>query len=236
MVKKEVDTSAEKDGPVRPALLNSAVYERLRGLIFANELRPGQKLAVQHLADQLHVSRMPVSQALERLYQEGYAIQVPDRGYFVAEINSREALDLYHMRIAMEIYAVQIAMLNGIKESDLSKLRALQKIYRERVHDNSILERILADQDFHLHLASLSGNDYLLDTLRGVFDRLNWKRRLEGYWIGGGRRGDVGVREHEAIIKAIQLGDVEEAQRLLKNHIWEAWVHFEAHMLKIAVS
>jgi len=220
----------------RTALLNDTVYEQLRAMIFANKLRPAQKLPVQHLADLLHVSRTPVSQALERLYQEGYVIQVPDRGYFVVEINAREARDLYHMRVAMETYALQVSMADGIKESDLSELRALQSAYRDCVQDNSILERILADQDFHLHLASLAGNEYLLNTLRSVFDRLNLKRRVEGYWVGGGRRGSVGLLEHEAIIDAIEGRDTGKAQSLLKNHIWGAWVHFEAHMLKISVA
>jgi DNA-binding GntR family transcriptional regulator len=214
--------------------LNSAVYEKLREMILANQLRPGQKLAAQHLADELGVSRTPVSQALERLFQEGYVIQVPDRGYFVAEINSREAQDLYHVRIALETHALQVSMSTGIGRPELARLKELQTLYRARVKDNSTIERVLADQNFHLRLASFSNNAYLVNTLSGVFDRLNLKRRVEGYWPGMGNRGNVGLREHEEIIQAIEAGDAGQAQQLLKTHIWEAWVQFEAHLLQIA--
>ena len=68
-------------------------YERLRDGILHQRLRPGVKLTAEHLAAMLEVSRTPVRQALERLYQEGYVVQIPSRGFFVAEIDSIKVRD-----------------------------------------------------------------------------------------------------------------------------------------------
>jgi DNA-binding GntR family transcriptional regulator len=85
-------------------------------------------------------------------------------------------------------------------------------------------------------LASLSRNDHLVNTLRSVFERLNLNRRIVGYWPGTGNRGAAGVREHELLLDAIRHGRSADAQAILLAHIQEAWVHFEAHLLKIKVA
>lgn len=205
-------------------------------MILANQFRPGHKLTHQHLADLLTVSRTPVRQALERLYQEGYVIRIPARGFFVAEIDSHEARDLYDMRMALECFALRLAMSrDGIGEKQFKHLMELQKIYANHVTENALLERILSDREFHVYLASLSGNRYLEDTLSTVFERLILKRRVDGYWPGIGKRGSAGLKEHEELLRAIRAGRRSEAVRILQSHLRAAWVNYEAHLLQLAV-
>lgn len=228
----EAEEAAERDrGP-----LDDSVYESIKQMILRNRLWPAQQLKHQHLADQLKVSRTPVRQALERLYQEGYVIRIPDRGYFVAEVKSHEARDLYQMRLALEPFAVRVTLTQGVSEEQFGRLRTLQDVYAQRVADQSMAERVLADQDFHIYLASLSRNDTLVNALRGVFERLNLNRRIVGYWPGTGNRGGAGVREHEQLLLAMRQGRNADAQAILLAHIQEAWVHFEAHLLQIKVT
>ncbi len=216
--------------------LDDTVYGRIKQMILANQFRSGHKLTHQHLADLLTVSRTPVRQALERLYQEGYVIRIPARGFFVAEIDSHEARDLYDMRMALECFALRLAMSReGISEKQLKHLTELQKTYAQRVAENALLERILIDREFHVYLASLSGNRYLEDTLSTVFERLILKRRIDGYWPGTGKRGSAGLKEHEALLRAMRAGHTSEAVRILQSHLREAWVQYEAHLLQLAV-
>ena len=216
--------------------LDDTVYGRIKQMILANQFRPGHKLTHQHLADQLAVSRTPVRQALERLYQEGYVIRIPDRGFFVAEMDSHEARDLYDMRIALETSALRLAMSReGISEKQLKRLIELQKTYADDVAKNAILERIMSDREFHVYLASLSGNRYLEDTLATVFERLILKRRVDGFWPGSGQRGKTGLKEHEGLLRAIRAGRTSEALRILESHLREAWAQYEAHLLQLAV-
>ncbi len=216
--------------------LDDAVYGRIKQMILANQFRAGHKLTHQHIADLLNVSRTPVRQALERLYQEGYVIRIPDRGFFVAEIDSHEARDLYDMRMALETCALRLAMSReGIAEKQFKRLLELEKTYAKHVSEHALLERILSDRDFHVYLASLSANRYLEDTLSTVFERLMLKRRVDGYWPGTGKRGSAGLKEHEALLRAIRAGRTADAVRILESHLREAWVQYEAHLLQLAV-
>jgi len=226
--------SARVTSPSR-ASLDDTVYGRIKQMILANQFRPGHKLAHQHIADLLHVSRTPVRQALERLYQEGYVIRIPARGFFVAEIDSHEARDLYDVRMALETVALRLAMSReGIADKQLKRLLELQRIYAKHVAENALLERILSDRDFHVYLASLSGNRYFEDMLSAVFERLILKRRVDGYWPGRGKRGSAGLKEHEGLLRAIRAGRTSEAVRIIESHLREAWVQYEAHLLQLA--
>jgi GntR family transcriptional regulator, rspAB operon transcriptional repressor len=215
--------------------LDDTVYSRIKQMILTSQFRPGRKLAHQPIADFLKVSRTPVRQALERLYQEGYVIRIRARGYFVAESDPHEARDFYDVRAALESFALGLTMARGgIGEKQLKRLSELQKTYANHVADNAILDRILSDRDFHLYLASLSGNQYLVDILNSVFERLIMKRRIDGYWSTE-KRGAAALKEHEQLLRAIRAGRSSEAKRILESHVREAWVQYEAHLLQLAV-
>ncbi len=224
-----------KPAAAPPLPLGDSVYSTVKQLILSNQLRPGHKLAHQHLADRLEVSRTPVRQALERLYQEGYVIRIPARGYFVAEVKSHEARDLYQMRMALEPFALRISMTQGITPEQLDVLSRLHRTYAAHVAEFAVAERIVSDQEFHIYLASLSGNQYVVDTLQHVFERLLLKRRTDGYWPGTGKRGSAGVKEHDVLLRAVRAGRTTEAVRTLTSHLQGAWVQFEAHLLRLSV-
>ena len=215
--------------------LDESVYGRIKEMILANKFKPGQKLAHQHIADLLKVSRTPVRQAFDRLYQENYVIRIPDRGFFVAEIDSHEARDLYDVRTALECFALDIAMARGaISKKECKRLTEFHEIYANHIARNAFVERISSDRDFHIYLASLSGNQYLIDTLTSVFERIIMKRRVDGYWSSE-RRGIAAAKQHALLLRAIRAGRRSEARRILESHLRGAWVQYEAHLLQLAV-
>ena len=65
------DQDVENARPAAPVLVQSS-YEAIKDAILRNRLRPGTKLAHRELAERLGVSRTPIRESLERLYQEGY--------------------------------------------------------------------------------------------------------------------------------------------------------------------
>src|ERR1700752_4241327 len=92
--------------------LSARVYAQIKTLILCNEILPGQKLHHQELSERLGVSRTPVREALTRLAQEGYVSLLPNRGFTCKEIRWQEAEELYHLREALEAFAVEKAIEN----------------------------------------------------------------------------------------------------------------------------
>lgn len=196
---------------------NEATYNNIKRLILSGQLRPGRKLVHQDLAEMLNVSRTPVREALERLYQEGFVTRLPRRGFYVAEMTSDEARELYDAREALETHALREAFARGpLSEQVLQELTGLVGRYHELLQLRVVKERVVIDVNFHLHLASQAGNRYLVRLLMQTFERLTLKRRVEGYRSD---RGAQASHEHKELLAALTANDLPAAEAALRSHI-----------------
>ena len=125
-------------------VLVQSTYQAIKDAILGNRLRPGYKLIHQALAENLGVSRTPVRESLERLYQEGYVTRIANRGYFVAEIDVQEVRDLYQTREALEVFSLQLIFQAGAQSQALSQLEAINARYKKLCMESLSRERLLA--------------------------------------------------------------------------------------------
>ena len=96
--------------PVRKATRGGAgshVYSVLREAIVSLELKPGQSLDKQVLAERFGVSRAPVYDAFTRLQAEALVDVVPQRGTTVSLIKIADARENMFLRRAIEVEAVR---------------------------------------------------------------------------------------------------------------------------------
>lgn len=221
-----VELAHSGEEPADAQSLNDQVYRKLKELILLNRLRPGQKLGVEELAKQLDVSRTPVRESLERLHQEGLTRRFSQRGFYVAEIGTGDARDLYQAREGLELFALGLTMREPVAAEHIEELRALAKTYTEIAYDN--FQRSIADRKFHMYLAQLSGNQYIVQLLDEIFERTNWKRRTESYIPSA--RSTVAEKEHSQLIQHLAEGNERMACRTLEKHIRNAWQAFERHL------
>jgi len=210
--------SPEAPSPAResqPTIVNQSVYGALKRQILDNQLRPGTKLGHQELAERLGVSRTPVRESLERLYQEGLVVRVPNRGYYVAEISAEEARQLYETREALEVYELRRSLERGISGAAIARLEDINERYHALIGGELTRQRLLIDRDFHLALAGVSGNEFLCRTLEAIFERLILKRRVDGYHDTGAGP----YAEHVELLAELRHGNVRGAERALSHHI-----------------
>lgn len=212
--------AAAAGGASSVASRNETAYGSIKRMILAGQLGPGRKLVHEEMAGILKVSRTPVREALERLYQEGFVTRLPRRGFYVAEITRDEAVDLYGTREALEIHALSMTLERGpLTRLAISSLKEHARQYEKFTQTQVLTERILADILFHLKLAELSGNRYAVRMLAQTFERLALKRRLEGYRYD---RSQAAVSEHANLIDSLSRGEKKLAVDLLRKHIRSA--------------
>src|SRR6201988_740797 len=140
--------------------LSARVYAQIKTLILCNVILPGQKLHHQELSERLGVSRTPVREALTRLAQEGYVSLLPNRGFTCKEIRLQEAEELYQLREALEAFAVEKPIEN-LTEASFAGLSGKISAYGKDVQKRFTRDRLVYDQDLHLEIARLSGNETL---------------------------------------------------------------------------
>ena len=196
--------------------LSVRVYNEIKNLILCNEIMPGQKLHHQQLSERLGVSRTPVREALTRLVQEGYVVFLPNRGFTCKEIRMQEAEELYDLREALEAFAVQKAI-EKLTDAGLGQLREKMDLYGGDVQNRFTRERLMYDQDIHLEIAQLAGNETLKKTLGHVFERIVLKRRTDGLYDAA--RGVNAHQQHLRLLQAMEQRNIAEAVSIVRAHI-----------------
>lgn len=105
----------------RPSLVDS-VYETLLEAIVYGQLSPGTELNSVQLAEQLEVSRTPVTEAVNLLVHDGVVEQVDHRRARVARFSQQELADIYEVRKLLEAAAAERAA----KRIDDETLKAIR--------------------------------------------------------------------------------------------------------------
>ena len=198
--------------------LSARIYHEIKDLILRNEIMPGQKLHHQELSDRLGVSRTPVREALTRLVQEGYVSLLPNRGFICKEIRMQEAEEFYDLREALEAFTVERAI-ERLTAETLGKLRRKIEIYGQDTHQPFTRERLIYDQDIHVEIAEIAGNETLKTSLKQVFERIILKRKTDGLYDMV--RGVSAHQEHLRLLEAMRKRDATEAVKIIRGHIRE---------------
>ena len=195
--------------------LNNVVYEKIKQMMLDYEIIPGQRLTFTDLAEKLNVSRTPVNNALTILAKEGFLDFTPNQGYTVHQITKDEAESLYEIREIIEHAAIAKTIANMTPEK-LELLSRKEKIFEKAVAEKVSRGRFLLDQEYHAYIVEMSGNLYLADYFREVYQRIFLRHRI------GPLRGDRAVQvpvEHHEIFEAIKDRDAERAKRAISEHI-----------------
>lgn len=150
------------------------ITDQLREMVLSLDLGPGERLTERWLETQFQGSRTPIRAALLRLEAEDL-VRRDGRNWVVAPIDLNEIAALAEFREPLETTAVRLACVRAT-ETDLETVAALLDSCRPDVPRAAWHQ---AGTDFHVELARLSGNPFLLKALRGVMTRLSRARWLE---------------------------------------------------------
>ena len=193
----------------------------IRRMFFLNEIIPDQKISYGDLAKRLNMSTTPVIQALKRLEFQGLVRHEPNRGYYTEAVSLKEITEIYEFRELIETSLLA----KTIARMDKSGLKTLKKAldnHLQAVRDIYLKDRLLKDMEFHLALAELSGCTIQINTLKSLFDLLYLKYRGNILFVTPMDRVDS---EHIKLYGYIEQGDLENATRILKQHISNVKAH-----------
>ena len=96
-------------------------------------MRPGTRIRQELLAAHFGASRIPVREALKQLENEGLVVLAPNRGAWIADVNSEELIEVYKIREAVEPLAI-FESVPGLTEADIGSLDATVRELEMRHH------------------------------------------------------------------------------------------------------
>ncbi|GAA3799059.1 GntR family transcriptional regulator [Streptomyces chiangmaiensis] len=196
----------------RPGPLRERVYEALLELIVTRSLEPGQHLVETELAGHLGVSRQPVREALQRLNTEGWVDLRPAQGAFVHDPTQEEADQLLVVRGLLEAEAARLAAAHATPRAT-ARLRELCEAGERAWESDEVEAVVAANAAFHAYVMELAANTVLAELSAQVDRRVRWL-----YTPVARTRGALSWSEHRAMIDAIEAGDEQRAQQLMRAH------------------
>ncbi|WP_276472520.1 GntR family transcriptional regulator [Maribacter huludaoensis] len=187
--------------------LRDQVRDYLLSEMTTGNLKTGKTINLAALARHLKVSVTPIREALTQLQQSHIIKAVPNRGFIIAELDVKEAEDLYELVANLEVMAIENS---EFTEQHIIELKKQQEVF-ENAKD--ALSRIRADLEFHRLLTKNYNNELALKILNDLKTRIFFYERAftdDDFFYN---KSD---NQHESIISAIADDNVPTASLLLK--------------------
>ena len=193
------------------------VYESLRTQILDGELRAGDRLIEQTIAETAGVSRTPVREALHRLEVDGL-VQGKGRSIVVVELSAEDLAELCTVRESLEGLAARLAAL-ARSDIDVDTLERLLADSRDAAENDDIERFIDNNHAFHEVIWASGRNRYLarqLGLLRSLIER------RQTTTLGDSGRRTEALSEHASIVHAIGTRDPDLAEASARAHFRNA--------------
>ena len=231
--------------PVQTLKVFEQVAVQIEERILKGQLRSGDRLPTERdLAEQFHVSRTAVREALKILAQKGLVDMRPGRGTIVidgAPGALQDSLGLV-MKLQLgevggsnklvevrELLEVEIAGLAAIRatEIEIESMRSAVEEMDETLDNADAF--ITADNAFHQALARATQNTLILILVNSIVNLLSEQRKQIFAVEGGPQRGQV---HHKRILESIIQRDVDAARAAMRAHLGQVRTDVEASLQK----
>ena len=195
--------------------LVATIVDSIEEQILTGDLIPGERIAEQKLCDQLGVSRSPVREAFIILENQGFLVKEPRKGVTVAMTTLKKATDVYTIRANLESLATYLTVKSS-RPGLVEQLKALNEKVEQACSERNKNEYYRLNDQFHETVINECGNEQLIQML-SVFAKHSARYRKEVLSIPG--KMEESIKKHEILIKSLEYGDAEGAERIRKESI-----------------
>lgn len=198
--------------------LKDQAYQGLKKMILDEKVPPNGFLSERNLAAQFGMSKTPVRLAIARLEHEGFVRVSPQQGIVVVALSFDEILDYIEYRLALESFVVR-SLAENISQAQMLKLQESlnqhEKLIQKRADTREA--QVYADMGFHKLLASLKGNQQIVNAIARQQAML-YRVAMRIFEKHPGRALSS-LNEHQQIVEAIANGQKSQAVELIEKHI-----------------
>lgn len=202
--------------PLEPSSPRSErIYDVLLEAILNGDIASGERLQVDMLAQHLGVSSTPVRDALGLLESKGLVTRYPYQGARVRVFDIQEIVDLYEVRVTLEVLAV-VSACHRIAPSDLEHLSRVQAQAAQALERGEEAVYRKCNQEFHAAILRGTGNSLLQGAMQAISLQT---QMMIAQTVKVAGRPEVANREHKELTELIGAGRAPEAKALIKQHI-----------------
>lgn len=206
--------------------LKTRAYEALKAAITnMNIYAPDAVLRLDErdLSERFGVSRTPLREALALLESEGLVRIAPRKGIFITRRSKAEILEMITVWAALESMAARLAT-KVASDGEIHALHTLVDTFSTDEIAAKMGEYSDANIRFHQAIIALGRCRLIADMTDGLFQHV---RAIRQRTIFERDRARLSIKDHKAIVAALEARDTELAERLVREHTLRLRDHVE---------
>lgn len=206
-----------------PPSLKDKAFQAIKQHILAHKLKPGGIYSEQAIARELQISKTPIHQALADLQSRGFLTILPRRGFQVHAITEKVVRVLFEFRHVLEPAIIRLVA----DKLDQQSIKELESWNDRAAKTQDWFQFLKYDRALHLHLASLTDNQFIIDALENIKDLCDW---VGAEVVGLENRPEEAIREHAEVIEKLKTGDADGAAHAMAEHLRVTEARFVANV------
>lgn len=203
-------------GQIETTTVAERVRIFLRNQIIQGELKPGDRIVQNLVAQQLGVSRIPIREAIHALIAEGLLDMEPHHGAAVSPVSADMAREVFGLRATIEPRLLRMASQHMGKDTFLAARKQLSVMKRKGKKKKDFAAWASSHWAFHMALYKPSRQLLTLEIVRRLMQHSERFMALE---IAVMDAADKDLSEHEEILKLCEDREFDQAAILLEQHI-----------------
>lgn len=201
--------------------LANRAYEQIRDEILRGNFAIGDILSRRKLAERLHMSFLPITEALQRLESEHLVESRPRIGTRVRIPTNQDILDSFEIREALETQAARLCcerMTDREREHLIASAQHLDKLYTvsalEKRQSPFLFSVHSYHMQFHVSIAQLANSP-------GLLRAIEKEQVLIFNWLfdTAAQQNALPADFHSELAKALCSGDLAKADIAMRKHI-----------------
>jgi DNA-binding GntR family transcriptional regulator len=193
--------------------LGEVVYQNIAEALIKGALRPGVRLKIRDLAQEMGTSVTPVRDAILRLVHEGALLLKSPRDIRVPVLRPDRYLEIRAIRLELEGLAAERAAAMA-DAADIERLEMLISNNERALSARDFARATEINQVFHFELANIAA----MPILRGILHNL-WLQMGPVISAAYGEGGRTMIEHHYDVLYAIRKHDAQAAKQAIRKDI-----------------
>jgi DNA-binding GntR family transcriptional regulator len=207
--------SPRKSRQIKRQSVPETLRESLQERILSGEIREGDWLIQDAIAEEYDVSRMPVREALRQLEACGLVLMRTHRGAIVTSIPTEQVQELFELRAVLECEVLRRALAHTT-DRDIAEAHSILSQLDASYGQGDMGSWGRLNWAFHRRLYEPAGRIQTLNILQGINLQIERYVRLHLLLTQG---ADEAVREHHELLRLCAARATDEAVAHLREHI-----------------
>ncbi|PSS61602.1 GntR family transcriptional regulator [Ensifer sp. NM-2] len=207
----DIDRAAEN--------LGDAAYRQMKERIIRGVYRPGHKLTVRAVAQDLDVSTTPARDAINRLASEAALVYAGPKTVVVPVLDAKALQEITLIRLALEGLAAQQAAEHVVPQ-DVQALRSLQKQINSALDAGQYADALWHNKEFHFAIFRLAKLPHLVSMIETLWLRIG--PSLHDLYPEFAKER-FGVHNHEVAMEALEERDGAAVRAAMENDIRDGY-------------